>query len=177
MCGNATRQGDSLCLSRKLKTHERNYLTHDLELAAVVFALKTWRYYLYGEKFEVYFDHKSLKYIFTQKELNSKQQRWIETLEDYDFSLHHHPRKANVVANSLSRKNYGQVSSLWLWEFEMYVVIEDFELCLGHEGRGPCLYSVSTKPMIIQKIVEAQAQDELLEKVKARLKEGEVDEY
>ena len=95
--------------SRQLKTHERNYPAHDLELAAVVFALKTWRHYLYGEKFEVYSDHKSLKYILTQKELNSRQQRWIETLEDYDFALYYHPGKANVVANALSRKNYGQV--------------------------------------------------------------------
>ena len=63
--------------SRQLKQHERNYLAHDLEVAAVVFALKTWRHYLYGEKFEVYSDHKSLKYIFTQKDLNSRQRRWI----------------------------------------------------------------------------------------------------
>ena len=68
--------------SRQLKSHEWNYPTHDLELATVVFALKTWRYYLYGEKFEVYSDHKSLKYIFTQKDLNSRQRRWMETLED-----------------------------------------------------------------------------------------------
>ncbi|KAL6316893.1 hypothetical protein AAG906_023548 [Vitis piasezkii] len=72
---------------RQLKQHERNYPTHDLELA-VVFALKTWRHYLYGEKFEVYSDHKSLKYIFTQKDLNSRQRRWMETLEDYDFAEH-----------------------------------------------------------------------------------------
>ncbi|RVX21404.1 hypothetical protein CK203_002163 [Vitis vinifera] len=75
---------------------------------------KTWRHYLYGEKFEVYFDYKSLKYIFTQKDLNS--------------------RKVNVVADALSRKSYGQLSSLWLREFEMHTVIEDFELCLGWKG-------------------------------------------
>ncbi|WKA08988.1 hypothetical protein VitviT2T_026667 [Vitis vinifera] len=93
--------------SRQLKQHEWNYPTHDLELAVVVFALKTWRHYLYREKFEVYSDHKSLKYIFTQKDLNSRQRRWMETLEDYDFALHYHPRKANVVVNALSRKSYG----------------------------------------------------------------------
>ncbi|RVW60165.1 Transposon Ty3-I Gag-Pol polyprotein [Vitis vinifera] len=120
--------------SRQLKQHERNYPTHDLELAAVVFALKTWRHYLYGEKFEVYSDHKSLKYIFTQKDLNSRQRRWMETLEDYDFALHYHPGKANVVADALSRKSVGQLSSLELREFEMHAVIEDFELCLGLEG-------------------------------------------
>ena len=123
--------------SRKLKQHERNYPIHDLELVVVVFALKTWRHYLYGEKFEVYSDHKNLKYIFTQKDLNSKQRRQMETLEDYDFSLHYHPGKANVIANALSRKSFGQLSSLELREFEMHVVIEDFELCLGWEGQGP----------------------------------------
>ncbi|RVW69179.1 Retrovirus-related Pol polyprotein from transposon 17.6 [Vitis vinifera] len=100
--------------SRQLKQHKRNYPAHDLELAAMVFVLKTWRHYLYGEKFEVYSDHKSLKYIFTQKDLNSRQRRWMETLEDYDFALHYHHGKANVVANALNRKSYGQLSSLGL---------------------------------------------------------------
>ncbi|RVW93684.1 Transposon Ty3-I Gag-Pol polyprotein [Vitis vinifera] len=162
--------------SRQLKQHERNYPAHDLELAAVVFALKTWRHYLYGEKFEVYSDHKSLKYIFTQKDLNSRQRRWMETLEDYDFALHYHPGKANVVADALSRKSYGQLSNLGLREFEMHAVIEDFELCLSQEGRGPCLYSISARLMVIQRIVEAQVHDEFLEKVKAQLVAGEIDE-
>ena len=117
--------------SRQLKSHEWNYLAHDLELVALVFALKTWRHYLYGEKFEVYFDHESLKYIFTQKDLNSRHRRWIEILEDYDFALHYHPRKANVVVDALSRKSFGQLSSLALRKFEIHAVIEDFELCLG----------------------------------------------
>uniref|UniRef100_UPI0035CEDC01 Ty3/Gypsy family RNase HI domain-containing protein n=1 Tax=Bartonella sp. OT172YNZD TaxID=3243572 RepID=UPI0035CEDC01 len=68
--------------SRQLKTHEQNYPTHDLELAAIVYALKTWRHYLYGERFEVFSYHKSLKYIFTQKDLNLRQRRWMEYLED-----------------------------------------------------------------------------------------------
>ncbi|XP_071914143.1 uncharacterized protein [Coffea arabica] len=71
--------------SRKLKTHEQNYPTHDLELAAVVFALKKWRHYLYGVTFEVFTDHKSFKYLFSQKELNLRQRRWVEFLEDYDL--------------------------------------------------------------------------------------------
>ena len=73
--------------SRQLKVHEKNYPTHDLELAAVVFALKIWRHYLYGEKFELFSDHKSLKYLFSQKELNMRQRRWMELIKDYDFTL------------------------------------------------------------------------------------------
>ena len=94
-----------------MKTHEQNYPTHDLELAAIVFALKMGRNYLYGERFEVFSDHKSLKYLFTQKELNLRQRRWIELLEDYDFELLYHPDKANVVADALSRK-LSQLASL-----------------------------------------------------------------
>ena len=90
--------------SRQLKPHELKYPTHDLELAAIVFALKIWRHYLYGEKCEIYTDHKSLKYIFTQKELNMRQRRWLELIKDYDCSINYHPGKANVVADALSRK-------------------------------------------------------------------------
>ncbi|KAL4017964.1 hypothetical protein IC575_021549 [Cucumis melo] len=90
--------------SRQLKIHEQNYPTHDLELAAVVFALKIWRHYLYGEKIQIYTDHKSLKYFFTQKELNMRQRRWLELVKDYDCEILYHPGKANVVADALSRK-------------------------------------------------------------------------
>ncbi|KAL8110230.1 hypothetical protein AgCh_026082 [Apium graveolens] len=81
--------------SRQLKTREVNYPTHDLELAAVIFALKIWRHYLYGNKCEIFTDYKSLKYIFTSKELNMRQRQWIELLKDYDVSIQYHPRKAN----------------------------------------------------------------------------------
>nr|GFA43849.1 putative reverse transcriptase domain-containing protein [Tanacetum cinerariifolium] len=90
--------------SRQLKIHEKNYTTHDLELRAVVFALKIWRHYLYGTKCTVFTNHKSLQHILDQKELNIRQRRWLELLSDYDFDIHYHPRKANVVANALSRK-------------------------------------------------------------------------
>ena len=89
---------------RQLKFHEKNYPTHDLELAAVIFTLKTWRHYLYGAQFQVFSDHKSLKYLFDQKELNMRQRRWTEYLKDYDFELLYHPSKSNVVAGALSRK-------------------------------------------------------------------------
>ncbi|GKC51494.1 putative reverse transcriptase domain-containing protein, partial [Tanacetum coccineum] len=87
-----------------LKIHENNYTTYDLELGAVVFALKTWRHYLYGTKSVIYTDHKSLKHIFSQKELNMRQRRWIELFSDYDCEIRYHPSKENVVVDALSKK-------------------------------------------------------------------------
>ena len=91
--------------SCQLKNHERSYPTHDMKLAAIAFALKIWHHYLYDEQFEVFLDHKSLKYIFTQQDLNIRLRRWMEYLQDYEFTLHYHPDKANVVADALSRKS------------------------------------------------------------------------
>nr|GFC40884.1 putative reverse transcriptase domain-containing protein [Tanacetum cinerariifolium] len=90
--------------SRQLKIHEKNYMTHDLELGAMVFALKFWRHYLYDTKCTVFTDKKSLQHILDQKDLNMRQRRWLELLRDYDCEIRYHPRKANSVANSLSRK-------------------------------------------------------------------------
>ncbi|GJY20312.1 putative reverse transcriptase domain-containing protein [Tanacetum coccineum] len=92
--------------SIQLKIHKKNYTTHDLELDAVVFALKTWRHYLYGTKSVIYTDHKSLQYIFNQKELNMRQRWWIELFSDYNCEVRYHPGKANVVADALSRKEW-----------------------------------------------------------------------
>ncbi|GJZ29015.1 putative reverse transcriptase domain-containing protein [Tanacetum coccineum] len=90
--------------SRRLKIHEKNYTTHDLELGSVVFALKIWRHYLYGTKCTVFTDHKSLQHILDQKELNMRQRRWLELLSDYDYDIRYHPGKANAVADALSHK-------------------------------------------------------------------------
>nr|GFB26444.1 putative reverse transcriptase domain-containing protein [Tanacetum cinerariifolium] len=90
--------------SRQLKIHEKNYTTYDLELGAVVFALKMWRHYLYGTKSVIYTDHKSLQHIFDQKELNMRQRRLIELFSYYDCEIRYHPGKANVVVDALSRK-------------------------------------------------------------------------
>ena len=90
--------------SRQLKKHEVNYLTRDLELAVVVFSLKIWRYYLYGEKVEIYMDHKSLHYLLSQKELNMRQRRWVELFKDFNCEILYHLGKANVVVDALSRK-------------------------------------------------------------------------
>nr|GFA63963.1 putative reverse transcriptase domain-containing protein [Tanacetum cinerariifolium] len=90
--------------SRQLKVHEKNYTTHDLELGAVVFALKMWRHYLYGTKCVVFTDHKSLQHILDQKELNMRQRRWLELLTDYDCKIRYHLGKTNVVVDALNRK-------------------------------------------------------------------------
>ncbi|GJY31269.1 putative reverse transcriptase domain-containing protein [Tanacetum coccineum] len=90
--------------SENFVVHEKNYTTYDLELDAVVFALKMWRHYLYGTKYVVFTDHKSLQHILDQKELNMRQRRWLELLSDYDCEIRYHPGKANVVADALSRK-------------------------------------------------------------------------
>ena len=99
-----------------------------MQLVAIVFAFKIWCHYLYGEQFEVYSDHKSLRYIFTQQDLNMRQHRWMEFLEDYDFTLHYHPGKANVVANSLSQKSRGALSSIASREWQMLETVEQFGL-------------------------------------------------
>ena len=85
--------------SRQLRKHEVNNHTHDLELTAVVHALKIWRHYLLGNVCHIYTDHKSLKYIFTQPELNMREHRWLELIKDYNLEVHYHPGKANVVRN------------------------------------------------------------------------------
>jgi hypothetical protein len=90
--------------SRALRVHEQNYPTHDLKLAAVIHALKIWRHHLMGTNCHIYTDHKSLKYIFTQSDLNMRQRRWLELIKDYDLEVHYHPGTANVIADALNRK-------------------------------------------------------------------------
>ena len=102
--------------SRQSKNHEQSYPIHDMDLTAIVFALKYWHHYLYDEQFEVFSNHKSLKYILTQRDLNMRQRNWMEYLEDYDFTLYYHLGKANVVANSLSQKSQGVLASVASWE-------------------------------------------------------------
>jgi hypothetical protein len=92
--------------SRQLRKHEVNYPTHDMELATVVHTLKFWRCYLMGKRCELYTNHKSLKYIFTQSNLNLRQRRWLELIKDYDLRINDHPRKANAVADTLSHRSH-----------------------------------------------------------------------
>ena len=141
--------------SWQLKKHEQNYPTLDLELAAVVFALKIWRHYLYGETCEVYTNHKSLKHIFDQKDLNLRQRRWMELLKDYDCNIHYHPSKANVVADALSRKSAGSLAHiaeekrvitsefLKLQEIWMKFAVDSSSVLLAH---------IEVQPILIEKI-------------------------
>ena len=94
-----------------------------MELAVIVFSLEIWYHYLYGEKFEVFSDHKSLKYILTQQNLNMRQRRWMEYLEDYDFTLQYHLGKVNVVADTLSRKSRGVLASVASREWLMLEIV------------------------------------------------------
>ena len=144
--------------SRQLKNHEQNYPTHDMELAAVVFALKIWRRYLYGEEFEVYSDHKSLKHIFTQRDLNMRQHIWMEFLEDYDFILHYHPGKANVVADVLSRKLRGALASIASREWRMLETVGQFGLQYREQTQGT-LGSLVATPSLLSRVIESQGQD------------------
>src|SRR3954463_8773450 len=126
----------------QLKDHEKNYPTHDLELGSVVFALKTWRHYLYGEDFVVFSDHKSHGYIFTQKELNVRQRQWLEYLADYTFTMHYHPGKANVVADALSRRSYVTLFSISLQSQEVFPDFYRFLQARSQESRQHRLFSL-----------------------------------
>jgi hypothetical protein len=158
--------------SQQLKSYEQNYPTHDLELAAIVFALKIWRHYLYGERCEIYTDHKSLKYISTQKELNMRQRRWLELIKDYDCSINYHPGKANVVADALSRKSYGFSAALLTTQKH---IINDLER-LGVEvvigGSQSYLASLSVQPTLIEKIKISQGCDPQLMKIMEEVRGG-----
>ena len=144
--------------SRQLKNHEQNYPTHDMELAAIVFALKIWCHYLYGKQFEVYSDHKSLRYIFTQRDLNMRQRKWMEFLEDYEFTLHYQPGKANVVADALSRKSQGVLASIASWEWQMLETMGQFELQYKEQAQGT-LGSLAATPSLLSRMIESQGQD------------------
>ncbi|XP_027169505.1 uncharacterized protein LOC113769237 [Coffea eugenioides] len=159
--------------SRKLKTHEQNYPIHDLELAAVVFALKKWRHYLYGVTFEVYSDHKSLKYLFSQKELNMRQRRWMEFLEDYDYTINYHPGKANVVADALSRK--AQISRLMVKEWELLGTVGEWNPKLGHNRIT--FGNIRVMSMFLDKIKEAQIKDPTAQKWVEKVKKGETPDF
>ena len=142
--------------SRQLKRHEEHYPTHDLELAAVVHALKIWRHYLLGNTCHIYTDHKSLKYIFTQSELNMCQRRWLELIKDYDIEVHYHPGKANVVADALSRKSH--CSCLEVKPIDLTLCYEFEKLNLEMIPQGS-LVNVTVQLSIKDQIITAQREN------------------
>ena len=149
--------------SRQLKPHEKNYPTHDLELVAIVFALKIWRRYLYGEKCFIYTDHKSLKYLPSQQELNLRQRRWMELIKDYDCVINYHPGKANVVANALSRKSVQTLQAL----------NAHFSLL----DEGAIVAELVAKPELLNRVLEAQNNDEEILAIVNQSREGKETEF
>nr|ABA96940.1 retrotransposon protein, putative, Ty3-gypsy subclass [Oryza sativa Japonica Group] len=155
--------------SRQLRSHEGNYPTHDLELAAVVHALKIWRHYLIGNRCEVYTDHKSLKYIFTQPDLNLRQRRWLELIKDYDMGIHYHPGKANVVADALSRKSYCNVA--WVEQLCCEVQRDLEHLNLGIVEHG-FVAALEAQPTLVEQVRIAQASDPEIAELKKNMRVG-----
>jgi hypothetical protein len=144
-------------VSRQLRKHEVNYPTHDHELAAVMHALKIWRHYLLGNVCSIYTDHKSLKYIFTQSELNMRQRRWLELIKDYNMNVHCHLGKANVVADALSRKSHF---------LTIKPLFED-----GFNLMHPAvLHSIQISCTLESKIIEGEKTDKRIFHIKEKMK-------
>ncbi|CAA0833176.1 Unknown protein, partial [Striga hermonthica] len=170
--------------SRQLKPHEQNYPMHDLELAAVVHALKIWRHYLYGGRCEIFTDHKSLQYIFTQKELNMRQHRWLELVKDYDCSIQYHPGKANVVADALSRKVRGDLTyvvtqqSPLIQEFaQMQIQAVDALPTAISGGVSASISAMQIQPTLRDRIRWEQASDEFVRVMDCKFRAGGVEGF
>jgi ribonuclease HI len=159
--------------SRALRPHEQNYPTHDMELPAVVHALKIWRHYLMGAHCNIYTDHKSLKYIFTQADINMRQRRWLELIKDYDLEVHYHPDKANVVADALSRKV--QCNCVTMDSKVTTLCDELRKLNMEVISLGTLNY-ISVEPTLQEQIVLAQIGDKGVQVIKEML-EQKVDKY
>uniref|UniRef100_A0A6N2KN05 Integrase catalytic domain-containing protein n=1 Tax=Salix viminalis TaxID=40686 RepID=A0A6N2KN05_SALVM len=159
--------------SRQLKTHEVNYPVHDLELAAVVFALKIWRHYLYGSRTQIFTDHKSLKYLMSQKELNMRQRRWVELIKDYDCTIEYHPGKANVVADALSRKNKATLEGATVGEERHLAKLKKMGANLEVNVGGGLVVQLLVRPTYREQILQAQFQDEVGSKIRRNVEAGE----
>jgi hypothetical protein len=160
--------------SRQLRKHEQNYPTHDLELAAVVHALKIWTHYMIGNKCQIFTDHKSLKYIFTQKDLNLRQRRWLELIKDYDLDIQYHPGKTNVVADALSRK--GQTNMLIGHLLPQELCWEMAQLNLGIVASSKTL-TLEIEATLEQDIRKGQMTDEKIAEYKKLIKLGKVPDF
>lgn len=166
--------------SRQLKVSEKNYHTHDLELAAVLFALKLWRHYLYGEPCEILADHKSLQHMFNQKDLNGRQRRWLELIKDYDLTIQYHPEKANGVADTLSRKSMGSPSYL---DADMKPLEIDLKSLSNQRVRvlnpppGKVFSCMMTQSSLSNQIKERQYEDSYLLELRDKALSGGVSKF
>jgi ribonuclease HI len=142
--------------SRQLRKHEFNYPTQHLELAAVVHALKIWRHYIMGTKYQVYTDHKSSKYIFTQKDLNLRQRYWLKLIKDYDLEIHYHPGKTNLVVDALSRKDHVHAAIVAQLPDELAEDFEKLNLGIVAHTKG---INIEVEPTIEQEIRKGQIGD------------------
>ena len=158
--------------SRQLRPHEQNYPTHDLELAAVIFALKIWRHYLYGETCQIFTDHKSLKYILSQKDLNLRQRRWVELLKDYDCTIEYHPSKANVVADALSRKSTGSLHYVHAIKMPMLIELRKLNVELNANEPDCILAILKVRMLLMERIIQAQQTDEEVLRWTEEIKSG-----
>jgi hypothetical protein len=156
--------------SRALRIHEQNNPTHDLELAAIIHALKIWRHHLMGTKCHIYTDHKSLKYIFMQADLNMRQRRWLELIKDYDLEIHYHPGKANVVADALSRKAHCSWLSVETFNETLCWEMRKLNLEIIPQGR---LNHLSIEVTLWDNIVLAQQRNKGVRIIKQKLAQGE----
>ncbi|XP_075101825.1 uncharacterized protein LOC142177253 [Nicotiana tabacum] len=166
--------------SRQLKNHEINYSTHNLELAAVIFGLKIWRHYLYREQCDIYIDHKSLQYIFKQKELNKRQRRWLELLKDYDCNILYHPGKANVVADALSRRSMESLTRLCV--VECPIVKEAQQIAsqgvrLDEKYDGRLIASMDAKSTLLEQVKAKQFDHPSLLKLKEGVLSGKIKNF
>jgi hypothetical protein len=160
--------------SRQLRKHEQNYPTHDLELAAIVHALKIWRQYMIGNKCRIFTDHKSLNYIFTQKDLNLIQRRWFELIKDYDLDIQYHPDKANVVADALSRKS--QANMLIARMIPQELCWEMVCLNLGIVAQSETI-TLEVESTLQQKIRKGQLTDENIKEYGRLIASGKVPDF
>jgi ribonuclease HI len=155
--------------SRQLRTHEDKYPTHDLELAAVIYALKLWRHYLLGNRCEVYTDHQSLKYLFTQPDLNLRQQRWLETIADFNMDISYTPGKANVMADALSRKAYCSELEVQIHQPLLYEELRKLNLEIVPQGH---VNSLVIEQDLESKIKGRQHYDSEIQKIKRYVESG-----
>jgi hypothetical protein len=156
--------------SRQLKRHEEHYQKHYLELAAVVHALKIWRHYLLGNTCHIYTDHKSLKYIFTQLELNMRQRRWLELIKDYDLEVHYHPGKANVIADALSRKNHCNCLTVNPMDHSLYHELERLNIEIVQQGQ---LTNVTVESTMKDQIISTQRKNSGIAYIKEKVRSGQ----